>query len=153
MNRTFRNFWIDIILFVLLGLNIALISLTPRSPTGIHAGLGWHAHALISILLTFVCLVHVILHWRWFLAVLSGKAKGRIKLIMNSLVVVTMLAANLSGHAGLASNAASRMHNAIGTFAMIGLFVHGIKHARWMVMMAKSLTGDRHVLQQMPSSE
>ncbi len=141
MNKTFRNFWIDIFLFLLLGLDIASITLARQTPVGIHPGFGWHAHAFISILLTSICLIHVVLHWRWFLAVLSGQAKGRMKLIMNSLVVVTMLVANVSGHAMLETNAASQLHSLTGTFALIGLFVHAIKHARWMRVMAKRFVG------------
>ncbi len=152
MNKTLRNFWIDIILFVLLALDIALVCLSPRTPTGIHPGFGWHAHAFISILLTCVCLIHVVLHWRWFLAVLNGKAKGRVKLIMNSLVVIAMVLADLSGHALLESNAASRLHSLTGTFALIGLFVHAVKHTRWMVMTAKRLVREPRPLQQVGSS-
>ncbi len=153
MAKTSRNFWIDIILFVLLGLNAALVCFTPRTPAGIHPGWGWHAHAFISILLTSICLIHIVLHWRWFLAVLTGKAKGRVKLIMNSLVVLTMLIANLSGHTIMESGAASTLHNLTGIFAMLGMFVHGVKHAHWMAITAKRLTGDGHALGQMQPSE
>ncbi len=142
MNKTLRNFWIDIILFLLLGLDIASVSLTPRLPAGIHPGLGWHVHAFISILLTFVCLVHVALHWRWLLAVLSGKAKGRGKLIMNSIVIIAMLIANVSGHEILISSIASRLHNLTGGFALLGLFVHAVRHTRWMAMVAKRFISD-----------
>ncbi len=152
MNKTLRNFWIDIILFVLLVLDIASITLTPRSPTGIHPGFGWHVHIIISILLTVACLVHVTLHWRWFLAVLSGKAKGRVKLIMNSLVVIAMALANLSGHEALTSDAARRLHSLTGAFALIGLFIHTVKHTRWMVLTAKRLGSERRPLQQVGSS-
>ncbi len=152
MNKTFRNFWIDILLFLLLGLDIASISLARRAPAGIHFGFGWHIHAFVSILLTLGCFVHTLLHWRWFIAVLTGKAKGRIKLIMNSLIVVAMLIANLSGHAILATDTASRLHNLTGTFALIGLFVHAIKHARWMVMTARRLPDNTRALPQMHSA-
>ena len=148
MNKTLRNFWIDIILFVLLGLDIASVCLTPRTPAGIHPGFGWHVHVIISILLTVTCLVHVALHWRWILGVLSGKAKGRVKLIMNSLVVIAMVLADLSGHAALASDAASRLHSLMGSFALIGLFVHTVKHTRWMVLTAKRLVNEPRPLLQ-----
>ncbi len=151
MNKTLRNFWIDIILFVLLGMDIALVTLSRRSPLGVQPGFGWHAHTILSILLTFGCLVHIALHWRWFQAVLTGKAKGRMKLIMNSLVVLAMLVANISGHAVLASGAASRLHSLTGTFALMGWFVHGVKHARWMAMTARRFTSDQHALQQIHS--
>ena len=153
MNKTLRNFWIDIILFLLLGMDIALVILTPRKPVDIHPGLGWHIHILINTLLTFGCLVHIALHWRWFQAVLTSKAKGRMKLIMQSIIIVMMLAANLSGHAVLASGVASRLHSLTGTFALLGLFVHAVRHTRWMAMTARRLAGDRRPLSQIHSSE
>ncbi len=152
MNKVLRNFWIDILLFVLLSLDIASIGLARRAPTGIHFGFGWHIHALISILLTLCCFVHTLLHWQWFAAVLTGKAKGRVKLIMSSLIVVAMLIANLSGHAILATDTASRLHSLTGIFALIGLFVHAIKHTRWMVMTARRLPGNTRALPQMHSA-
>src|SRR5512136_1520443 len=149
MNKALHNFWIDIILFLLLGMDIALVIFTRREPQGVRPGLAWHAHAALSTLLTLGCLVHILMHWRWFVAVLTGKAKGRMKLIMNSLVILTMVIANVSGHAVLASSAVSMLHSLTGAFAMIGLFVHGIKHTRWIAMTAKRLTDDGHTLQQM----
>jgi hypothetical protein len=58
---------------------------------------------------------------------------------MNSLVVVTMILANLSGHALLEAGAASRLHSLTGTFALIGMVVHAIKHMGWMATMTKKL--------------
>ena len=145
MNKTLRNFWIDILLFLLLSIDIALVSLTPQTPPGAHPGFGWHLHILISLLLTLVCLVHTLLHWRWFLAVLSGKAKGRIKLIMYSMVVIAMLIANLSGHAVLEAGTAGRLHSFTGILALLGLVVHAVRHLPWMAVIAKrlSVAGDQ----------
>ena len=142
MNRILRNFWLDVALFLLLGMDIALVAFTRRAPADIHPGFGWHVHVVISILLTLVCLLHIVLHWQWFQAVLSGKAKGRMKLIMNSLVVSAMLLAGLSGHEMLASNAAGRLHSLTGYLALIGMSVHAIKHTRWMAVMTKRLIVD-----------
>jgi hypothetical protein len=142
MNKTIRNFWIDIILFLLLGVDIALVAFTGRESAGTHPGFGWHLHTVISVLLTFGSLLHIALHWQWFQAVLSGKAKGRMKLIMNSLVVIAMLLAGLSGHEVLASNTAGRLHSLTGYFALIGMSVHAIKHTRWMAVMTKRLIVD-----------
>lgn len=151
MKNTLRNFWIDILLFLLLGMDIALVSLARRTPGGAHLGAAWHIHVLVSILMSFVCLVHIILHWRWFQAVLTGKAKGRVKLIMNSLVILAMMIANLSGHALLESGAAGTLHRLTGYFALLGLFVHAVKHTRWMAMTARRLTGEPRPLPRMPS--
>lgn len=142
MNKTLRNFWIDIILFLLLGTDTALVIFTRQTPAGAHPGLGWHFHALISILLSLVCVVHTLLHWRWFQAVLTGRAKGRVKLIMQSLVVVIMVLANISGHEVLASHTAGRLHSLTGTLALIGLCVHAVRHSRWMAGVAKRLIVD-----------
>ena len=139
MNRTLRNFWLDVFLFVLLGMDIALVSLTPRTPAEVHPGLGWHLHALISILLTLGCLMHIVMHWQWFQAVLSGKAKGRMKLIMNGIVVIMMLVANLSGHEVLTSSALRGLHNVTGVIALLGMSVHAIRHTGWMAATARRL--------------
>lgn len=150
MNKTLHNFWIDIILFLLLGMDIALVSFTRQTPAGVHPGFGWHVHAAISIFLSLVCVVHMALHWRWFQSVLTGKAKGRMKLIMNSLVVMAMVIANLSGHTMLTAHVASQLHSLTGTFALIGLSIHGIKHMRWMAMTTKRLIvggGQKKVIQ------
>lgn len=139
MNKTLRNFWLDMLLFLLLGLDLALVGLTPRELAGVHPGPGWHVHALVSILLSLGCLLHIALHWPWLKAVLSGKAGGRGKLIMNGMVMIMMLLANLSGHTILESNAANGLHSLTGYLALIGMFVHGLRHAHWMAMMAKRL--------------
>jgi len=137
MNKTLRNFWLDVALCLLLGLDVAAISVTRPEIAGGHTGL--HAHVIISIFLTLGCLVHTGLHWQWFRAVLTGKAKGKIKLVMISMVAVMMLLAGLSGHAALTSAAASNFHSFTGSMALIGLFIHGVKHTRWMASMAKRL--------------
>ena len=153
MNKSFHNFWIDILLFLLLGIDIALVSFLRQTPSGYHPGIGWHIHAVISILLSLGCLVHVVLHLRWYQAVLTGKAKGKTKLIMQSLVVIVMLLANLSGHAVLASDTAGRLHSMTGILALLGMFIHGIRHMRWIVLTAKRLTGGQHRLEQASSSD
>lgn len=139
MNKTLRSFWLDLSLFLLLGTDIALVSLSRRTPAGIHPGFGWHAHVLISILLTLACLIHIALHWRWFQAVLTGKARGKTKLIMISIVTVVMLLADLSGHGAVVSSGASGLHSLTGYTALVGLSVHAIRRAHWMAMITKRL--------------
>lgn len=154
MNGTFRNFWLDIFLFLLLGADIALVGLPHRtSAAGIQPGSDWHLHAVISILLTLGCLLHILLHWRWFLAVLTGKAKGRMKLIMNSMVAIMLLLAGLSGPTAHLSAAAGNFHDVTGILALLGMSVHGIKHIGWMILTARRLTGGQHHLEQMSSSD
>lgn len=139
MNKTLRNFWLDVFLFLLLGFNISAVMTMPPQLYGVHAGLAWHIHAVTGILMTLGCLIHIGLHWQWFRAVITGKARGRIKLVMNSIVTLMVLLAGLSGHAALVSPAASHFHSLTGSLALIGLFIHGIKHMRWMALTGKRL--------------
>lgn len=153
MKRTLRNFWLDIFLFLLLGINIALVSLTQRGSAGTYPGLGWHIHAFLGTLLTLGCLVHIALHWRCFQSILTGKAKGKMKLAMQSMITVMLLLASLSGHATLTSNAAGNFHSFTGSMTLIGLSIHGIRNTRWMVLTARRLTGGQRCIEQMPSSD
>lgn len=148
MNKMLRNFWLDVLLFLLLGLDLALVGLTPRQSMGLHPSLGWHIHILISILLGLGCLVHVIWHRTWFQAVLAGKAKGKVKLVMNSLVILMILLASLSGHEAVASYAANRLHGLTGYLGLIGMVVHGLRHTPWMAMVTKRLVtgGQKNII-------
>jgi hypothetical protein len=139
MNKTLRNFWLDIALYLLLGANIALVNLTPQTIVGAHPGPGWHVHAILGIGMTVGCLVHIVWHWQWIKAVLTGKAKGKIKLGMISMVTIMMVLAGLSGHEVMTSTAPGGFHSFTGSMALIGLFIHGVKHIRWMAMTSKRL--------------
>ena len=144
MNKTLRNFWLDVALYLLLVVNIALVNLTPPRIAGMHPGLGWHIHAVLGIATTAGCLVHIAWHWQWFRAVLTGKAKGRIKLGMISMVTVMMILAVLSGHEAMTSPATNSFHSFAGSMALIGLFIHSVKHIRWVALTSNRLiTQDR----------
>jgi hypothetical protein len=150
MNKTLRNFWLNIILYLLVGANIALVTLSPEVLEGSHPGTGWHLHALLGILMTVGCLVHIVWHWRWFQAVLTGKARGRVRLVMISMITVMLLLAGLSGHEAMTSASASGFHSFTGSMGLIGLFIHGVKRIRWMAMTAKRLitdSGTKNVIQ------
>lgn len=139
MNKTLRNFWLDILLFLLLGFNIvATLAIHPQEE-GALPGAAVHIHAISGMLMTLGCLVHAGLHWQWVKAVLIGKAKGRIKLFMILVVTVMMLLAGLSGPGAHVSEAVAGFHSFTGSMALIGLFLHGVKHIRWMAMMSKRL--------------
>jgi hypothetical protein len=145
MNNILRNFGLDVALYLLLGVNIALVNLSAQTTPGLQPGLGWHIHALLGILMTLGCLTHIVWHRRWFHAVLTGKARGKIKLGMISMVTVMMLLASFSGHEAMTSTSAVGFHSFTGSMALIGLFIHGVKHIRWMVMTSKRLiTHGRH---------
>jgi hypothetical protein len=143
MNRTIRNFRLDLFLYVLLGMNIILINLNRRG----HFGFGWHIHGAIGTLLTLGCLIHIALHWRCFHAVLTGKAKGKGKFMMHSLITLMLVLASISGHE------AGGFHHVAGTIALIGLSAHGIRNSRWMILTAKRLSGGQRPLEQASSSD
>ena len=137
MNKVLRDFFLDMGLFLLLGLDVAAVLSMPRGVIGHQATVGWHIHALVGILLTLGCLTHIGLHGRWFPAAAKGKARLKIKLGMNSMVAVMLLLAALSGHAALTSASAAGLHRVTGSIALLGLVVHAVKHARWMVLVSK----------------
>lgn len=150
MNKALRNFLLNIILYLLVVANIALVTLSPETTEGSHPGPGWHLHAILGILMTVGCLLHTVWHWRWFQAVLMGKAKGKVRLVMISMITAMLLLAGLSGHGAMTSTSGSAVHSFTGSLALIGLFVHGIKRIRWMAMTAKRLAtgnGTKNVIQ------
>jgi hypothetical protein len=137
MNKALNNFWLNVALYILLVANIALVVLTPAVTTGSRPGFGWHLHAVLGILMTVGCLMHIGMHWQWFQAVLTGKAKGRIKLVMISMVTVMMVLASLSGHEVMTATSAGGSHRFTGSLALIGLFIHSVKRIRWMALTAR----------------
>src|SRR5512145_1918602 len=149
MNKTFINFWLDIFLFLLLGMDIALVG----PPHGVSTHSDLHLHAITSSLLTLGCLLHIALHWRWFLAVLTGKAKGGMKLIMNSMVAIMLLLAGLSGLAAHLSATVSRFHDFTGVAALLGMSIHGVRHIGWMASTAKRFVNGMRQLEQVSSSD
>lgn len=139
MNRTIRNYLLDMALFVLLGINIV-------SLTGTRAGSSSgdsSAHIISSVLLTLGCLTHIIWHWGWFRAVLTGRIKGKIRLGMNSMVTVMILLASFSGFAAQASSVMDRFHDAVGSVALLGLVIHSVKHLYWMIATTRSLVSGK----------
>jgi hypothetical protein len=140
MNNVLRNFWMDLALFLLLGLSITTLGGVRADAPRADLGLAGYLHVFSGIVLTLGCLVHIGLHWQWFRAVLTGKTKGRIKLVMNSLVAILLLLAGLSGRAALSSTAAAGFHSLTGSIALLGLFIHAVKHVSWMVSTTKRLT-------------
>jgi hypothetical protein len=143
MSKTLRNFWLDIALFTLLGVNIATLTDVRTGVSAADLSVGSHIHVYSGIILTLGCLIHIGLHWQWFQVVLTGKAKGRIKLFMNSMVTLAMLLAGVSGPLAHASSQASRFHSAVGSIALLGLFIHAVKHLRWMASVTKKLVPGR----------
>jgi len=143
MNKMTRNFFLDIGLFMLLVVNLSTLG-GNRSGSAFGAELESHLHIISGTLLMLASLVHIALHFPWFRAVVSGKAKGRIKLFMYSMVSIFALLAFISGFSVDTSTAAGRFHEMTGSLFMVGLTIHSIKHARWMVFAGKKIiTGRR----------
>ncbi len=142
MNKVMRDFMIDIGLFLLLVVELAAVLSMPRGVSGHQASVSWHVHALLGIVLTGGCTLHAVLHWRWMAAVLAGKIKRPVKLIMDSMVSVMLVLAAISGHAAMTSAAAAGQHRVYGSIALLGLVVHGVKHMRWMASVARRLLAE-----------
>ncbi len=139
MNNVRRNFWIDVMLVSTLALTT--ISLNGPRPEASQEPLAIKTcvHALSAVLMTAGCLFHIVLHRQWLKGVLTGKTKGRmrIKVIMSSAVSVFALLACTSGYVEISSPQISVFHHVTGMFALLGLFVHTIRHLPWMVRQAK----------------
>jgi hypothetical protein len=133
MNKTIRNYLLDFALFLLLAIDFASLA-GMRAETSSGAATG---HIVSSILLTLGCLIHIIWHWSWIQAVLAGRVKGKIKLSMNSMVTAMILLAGFSGFGALATNSMDRFHGAVGSIALLGLFIHSVKHLPWMFAITK----------------
>ena len=139
MNKVLRNYWLDIALFVLLGVNAASLGGAQSGTLPGQPNVAWHAHVISGILLALACVVHIGLHGQWFQAVFTGKAGGRIKLGMNSMVMSMTVLAGVSGHAAITSASASRFHELTGAIALLGLFIHAVKHLRWLAAATRKL--------------
>jgi hypothetical protein len=136
MNKTIRNYLLDMALFLLLSIDIVSLARMHGDPSSGASA----AHIVSSVLLVLGCLVHITWHWRYILAVLSGKVKGKIKLGMNSMVTVMMVLAGFSGFAAQATGTMDNFHGAVGSIALMGLFIHSVKHLHWMFSASKKFT-------------
>jgi hypothetical protein len=142
MQKMTRNFSLDISLIMLLVVNLFTLG-GGRSGSSFDAELMSHMHVISGTALILVSLVHITLHAPWFRAVVSGKAKGRIKLFMYSMVFIFALLAFLSGHSADSSSVARQFHEITGSLFILGLTVHIIRHARWMVFVGKKIFAGR----------
>ena len=142
MNKMRRYFFLDTGLLLLLVVNLSTLG-GGRAGTSFGAELRNHLHAISGIGLMFASLVHITLHLPWFRAVVTGKAKGRIKLIMYSMVAVFFLLAFLSAPAADVSTAAGRFHEWTGALAVAGMVIHSLKHLRWMVSAGRIILAGR----------
>ena len=138
MNQLRRNFALDGGLVVLLVVNLFTHE-GGGAGSSFGAELMGHLHIVTGIGLMLASLVHIVLHLPWFRAVVTGKVNGRIKLFMYSMVTAFFILAFFTGLAADASTAAFRLHGLAGSLVVVGLTIHIIKHARWMVFAGKKL--------------
>jgi hypothetical protein len=142
MNKMTRNFILDIGLLMLLVVNLSTLGGGgSRSSFGVE--LKSHLHIISGTGLILVSLVHIALHIPWFRAVVTGKAKGQIKLVMYCMVTSFFLLAFISGLFADTSIAAGRFHRLTGSLVVVGLAHHILKHARWMVFAGKKIIAGR----------
>jgi hypothetical protein len=139
MNKTIRNYLLDMALFLLLAVDIA--SLAGRQAEA--SSVAMTSHIVSSVLLALGSLVHIIWHFGWIRAVLAGRVKDRIrcriKFGMNSMVTLMIALAASSGFAALVSDPMDRFHGTVGSVALLGLFIHSVKHLRWMFATSRKL--------------
>lgn len=137
MTKWIRNFLMDAALFLLLGANLmALRGRQAGLPEGTSTG-----HIIASLALAAACLVHIVWHWGWFQAVLAGKARGKIKLGMYTMVAGMACLAVASGVFALGAGGTGGFHNAVGFVAMLGMVIHSVKHLPWVVAATRRLAG------------
>jgi len=137
-----RNFILDTGLIILLVVNLSTLG-GGGSGSSFGAELRGHLHMISGVGLMLACLVHILLHIPWFRAVISGKAKGRIKLFMYSMVSSFFLLAFITGVSADTSTAAMRFHATTGLLVVFGLIHHILKHTRWIVFAGKKIIAGR----------
>lgn len=134
MKRTPRNFRMNIMLLVLLGLTAIFLIDMVASPQTFHPGIGMHLHALCGFTMTCMTFIHILRHYMWFKGALKGKVKGRklISLGMNTMVFILMVLASISGFDAMEAQGISLLHAVTGSGAVLGLAIHCVKHMNHM---------------------
>ncbi|MBN1146585.1 MAG: hypothetical protein JXA78_04975 [Anaerolineales bacterium] len=144
MSKMKRNFWLDVVLFLLLLVNFGSLAGAggegELSPGAVDAWSG--IHTLSGALLMLGVGLHVALHRQWFSAVLTGRAKGAPKLFANLLTLGLALFSGLAGFAaGWSPGPAAEVHRLTGLLAGLSMLVHAVMHWRWMFACSKRYLG------------
>jgi hypothetical protein len=140
MKTTTRNFWIDLVLLVFYSLTIALLFTGGRGATVAERSGMQHAHAFSGIVLIIFSFIHIWQHRQWIWAAATGKLRGkRVKLLMYCLAAVLMVLAFFTGDAGMHADHVPGSHTLVGYTLLVGLLVHIVKHAQWMIATARRL--------------
>jgi hypothetical protein len=140
MNKAKRNFWLDIVLFLLLLVNFfSLAGAGQSGDMSLETVYLWdNIHTLSGVLLLLGVALHIAWHRKWFWAVLTGKTKGAPKFIANSLTFGLVLFSGMVGFAaGRSGGSAAELHRLTGMLASLSMFVHAALHWRWMLTCAR----------------
>ena len=147
MNKTKRNFWLDIILLVLFVLTIV-------SLLGHHTAGGIMVHSITGALMILGLLVHVGWHWHWIKANIlryprnSGRVVRANRRIDMPLLVLFILC-GVSGllvwlmdltsatHIILLREGWSHLHHLAGLLMLVLMLLHLGHHLKWLVCMAR----------------
>lgn len=140
MKTTTRNFWTDLLLLAFYTLTVAPLFTLGANPTAAERGGMQYAHAFSGIVLILTSFVHIWQHRQWIWAAARGKIHGkRVKLLMYCLATVLMVLAFFTGDAGMDLDHVPKSHSIVGYTLLAGLFVHIVKHLRWMTTTARRL--------------
>ncbi len=152
MKQTERNFWLDVILFVIslatVCTGVLLWLFIPRQAAAISLGFDrqvWlTAHICFGLASLAGNVLHVVWHRLWLKALRGRRiaalpAKIRSNRVMDRFIWITFLAAN--GFAALdwmmpagenAVSIAGRLHVAFGMAWLFGITVHLVLHGKWI---------------------
>jgi hypothetical protein len=135
MNKKQSKARMNVFLFVLLALTVICLGDMIFTANAPQPGMGVHFHALCGFIMTGASFFHILHHHKWIMAAMKGKLKGRalIALLMNTMVFVLMILACTSGHEAMEAPGISIFHAVVGSFAILGLFIHSIRHIRRVV--------------------
>jgi hypothetical protein len=137
MNKTVRNLWYAIFLYALLGINLVTSINLLLNPDVAFPAPALVLHIISGTLLAAGCLLHVWWHRVCFQTAFRPKGANRTALIMNSIIMILLLIAAISGFTSLDRTTGGGPHDAIGIIALIGLLIHAIRHISWMTRVTK----------------
>jgi hypothetical protein len=122
----------SILLFVLFAITLMCLVGMIGETGALHPGAGVHFHAFAGFAMTVATFFHMRHHRQWFRAAIMDKRKGRalMRLTMNTLVFILLIAACLSGPNAMVTRGISPFHAVVGSGAALGLFIHCGKRIR-----------------------
>jgi len=147
MNKTKKNFWLDVIL-------LALFMVTILSLAGHHSAIGIMVHSVAGALMILGSVMHLVWHWDWIKANILhypkdiGKACRAYRRADLPLLILFALC-GLSGlmlclldllslpYLTLFREGWSHLHALSGLFMFVLMLLHVGQHWKWLVCMAR----------------